>query len=65
MPSVAKLFDSMPSVFDAEKAGEILGVPTGYCVVAMTPLGYPDELPEPRPRKELSEIISYDRFASK
>lgn len=51
--------------FDAKKAGDILGVPVGYCVVAMTPLGYPDELPEARPRKELSEIIFYDRFGSK
>jgi len=51
--------------FDAKKAGEILGVPAGYCVVAMTPLGYPDEQPEAKPRKELSEIVFYDRFDSK
>ena len=29
--------------FDAEKAEEVLGVPEGYSVVAMTPLGYFDE----------------------
>ena len=51
--------------FDAQKAGEILGVPAGYCVVAMTPLGYPDEQPEAKPRKELSEIIFHDRFGSR
>ena len=51
--------------FDAQKAGEILGVPAGYCVVAITPLGYPDEQPEAKPRKELSEIIFHDRFGSK
>ena len=51
--------------FDAKKAEEILGVPSGYCIVAMTPLGYPDEQPEARPRKELSEIIFHDRFGSR
>jgi nitroreductase len=29
--------------FDAKKAETILGVPPGFCVVAMTPLGYPDQ----------------------
>lgn len=48
--------------FDAIKAAEILGVPEGYAVVSMTPLGYPDEEPNPRPRKELAEIVFYDKF---
>ena len=48
--------------FDALKAAEILGVPEGFAVVAMTPLGYPDEAPNPRPRKELNEIVFYDKF---
>jgi nitroreductase len=48
--------------FDAIKVAEILGVPEGFAVVAMTPLGYPDEEPNPRPRKELSEIVFYDKF---
>jgi nitroreductase len=48
--------------FDAKKVATILGVPQGFCVVAMTPLGYPDEEPPARPRKELSEIVFYDKF---
>jgi nitroreductase len=48
--------------FDAVKVAEILGVPEGFVVVSMTPLGYPDEAPNPRPRKELSEIVFYDKF---
>ena len=48
--------------FDAKKAGEVLGVPDGYSCVALLPLGYPDEQPEARPRKELSEIIFKDKF---
>ena len=47
---------------DAKKVAEILGVPAGFSVVAMTPLGYPVEDPEVRPRKELSEIVFNDRF---
>jgi nitroreductase len=50
--------------FDAKKVSTILGVPEGFCVVSMTPLGYPDEEPPIRPRKELSEIVFYDKFGS-
>jgi nitroreductase len=48
--------------FDAVKVADILGVPEGFVVVSMMPLGYPDEAPNPRSRKELSEIVFYDRF---
>jgi nitroreductase len=50
--------------FDARKAAEVLHVPETHAVVALTPLGYPDETPGVRPRKELSEIAVHDRFAS-
>jgi len=51
-------------LFDAKKVATILRVPSDSCVVEMTPLGYPEQEPEPRPRlrKELSEIIFYDRY---
>lgn len=48
--------------FDAKGAGAILAVPEGYSVVEMTPLGFPDESPETKPRKELSEIVFHDKF---
>lgn len=48
--------------FDENKVKEILDIPEGVRVVSITPLGYPDESPSPRPRKELDEIISYDKF---
>jgi nitroreductase len=51
-------------LFDAKKVGGILGVPPGFCVVSITPLGYPDQEPSPRPRKELSEIVFYDKYGS-
>jgi len=50
--------------FDAPRAEEALGVPEGYCVVEMTPLGYPDQEAKAPPRKELSEIVSYDKFGT-
>lgn len=51
--------------FDAPRAAEILGVPDGYSLVTLFPLGVPDEKPGPRPRKELSEIVYHDKFGLK
>jgi nitroreductase len=52
-------------LFDAKKAAAAVQLPPGYCVVAMTPLGYPDGEPRITTRKELSEIVSYDKFGGK
>jgi nitroreductase len=49
-------------LFDARKVEEILGIPENFCVVEMTPLGYPEFQPNPRPRKSLSEIVYHERF---
>ena len=49
-------------LFDAKKVASILEVPSGFCVVAMTPLGYPDQEPRPRPRRELSKTVFYDKY---
>ncbi|HEY92533.1 MAG TPA: nitroreductase [Dehalococcoidia bacterium] len=48
--------------FDAKLVADILQVPEGFCVVEMTPLGYPETKPEVKPRQELSEIVFYDKF---
>lgn len=48
--------------FDAEKAANILELPENVAVVEMIPLGYADEVPAIRPRKELSEIVFYDKY---
>lgn len=50
---------------DARKIGSILEVPEGFCVVSMTPLGYPAAEPKPVPRRELSEIVFRDKFGIK
>lgn len=47
--------------FDAKKAEEILNVPEGTVVVELLPLGYPVEIPQPPPRKELSEFVYYEK----
>lgn len=50
--------------FDAGKAATLVEVPEGFCVVALTPLGYPDHEPAARPRKDLAEIVFYDKFVN-
>lgn len=41
---------------------ELLGIPDQLKVVAMTPLGVPDETPAPKARKSLDEIVSWERY---
>jgi nitroreductase len=52
-------------LFDAQKVAEILKIPANYCVIEMTPLGYPEFQPNPRPRKELEEIVYREEFGKK
>ncbi len=49
-------------LFDNRKVSQTLGIPDDYCVVEMSPLGYPEFQPKPRPRKELGEIVFHDKF---
>ena len=51
--------------FDPKKAASLLEVTEGNCVVELTPLGYPAETKEPRPRKELAEIKFNGKWGSK
>ncbi|MDR1205741.1 MAG: nitroreductase family protein [Peptococcaceae bacterium] len=48
--------------FSAEKVKALLGIPEDVAVVAVTPIGYPAETPEARPRKAAEEVISYDKY---
>ncbi len=48
--------------FEEDEVKAILNVPDEVKVLALTPLGYPDEIPRFRGRKSLDEIISYDRY---
>jgi len=49
-------------LFDTLQAESVLNVPEGYHVVELMPVGYPDESPAARPRKELREILFYNNF---
>ncbi len=51
--------------FDAKKVAETLQVPEGVAVVAITPLGYPEQIPPAPPRKALSDFVHYDRFGKR
>ena len=44
---------------------EILGIPDELKVIAITPLGEPDEDKEPKDRKSLDEIVSWGKFGGK
>jgi nitroreductase len=48
--------------FFEEQIKEVLEIPDGVRVVAMTPLGYPAENPNEKPRKSLEEIVCYDKY---
>jgi nitroreductase len=48
--------------FDAEKLATYLDVPKNKVVTVCLSLGYPDETPEARPRKPLSELVFWNSF---
>jgi len=52
-------------VFQERLLKRALSVPRNIRVVALTPLGYPDEKPEPTARKSLDEISCKNRYIQK
>jgi nitroreductase len=48
--------------FKEEKVAEAIGVPTEAKVVAVAPLGYPAEESERTDRKNLTELVSYNKY---
>lgn len=48
--------------FNQDACRNLLNVPVNYKIVAMLPMGYPDQPPRSKERKALSEIVSQDRF---
>lgn len=48
--------------FEETEVKSILNIPENVRVLALTPLGYPDETPPYRGRKRLDEIVSYNGF---
>ena len=48
--------------FDSDMATETIGCPEGTRVVTIVTVGYPDEAPNPRPRKTFDEVAVYNHF---
>jgi len=48
--------------FDEEAVKNVLDIPEEIRVPAMFTVGYADEDPAPRPRKDLNQIVCYERY---
>ena len=48
--------------FNVQEVRDLLDIPEDVGVVALTPLGFPAEQPEPVWRKPLSEVTCYERY---
>jgi nitroreductase len=51
--------------FEEEKVKEILGIPKEVRVIGLMAVGYPDENPAPRARKNLNDIIYYEQYGKR
>lgn len=50
------------AAFNAKAAREVLGLPDEVEPLIFTPLGYPADQPKPKERKELAELVRYERW---
>ena len=48
--------------FNEDETKKIIRVPENVRVVAMTPLGYPNQSPSQKSRKNLDQIVSYEKY---
>lgn len=48
--------------FSQQEAKKILEIPEEYKIVTLMPLGYPADSPGPKDRKNLDELVSYEKF---
>ncbi len=48
--------------FNANEVSKALGLPRHVEPVVLTPLGYPDQRPDAKPRKELRDLVCWGRF---
>ena len=50
------------AAFNASAAREMLGLPNGVEPVAFSPLGYPNDLPEPKERRPIDDLVKWGRW---
>jgi nitroreductase len=48
-----------------ELVKNLLDIPDNFKVIALTPLGLPDETPTPKERKSLDAIVSWEKYGKK
>jgi len=48
--------------FNEEKIKKLLNIPESWNIVALISLGYPAEKPQPRKKKSIEEIVSFNKF---
>ncbi len=48
--------------FDPEAAHEVLGIPGDIEPIAFTPLGYADDKPKEKNRKDIGELVRYEHW---
>lgn len=48
--------------FDHARAEEYLKIPSGYALVSLIPLGYPDHAPSPPPRRAMADFVHFEQF---
>ena len=48
-----------------ELVKSLLDIPDNFRVIALTPLGLPDETPVSKDRKSLDAIVSWEKYGSK
>ena len=49
--------------FNEGEVKKVLDIPADVRVVALMPLGYPEYVPPPKPRKSLEEIVCYEKYS--
>jgi nitroreductase len=49
----------------SQEVRQVLNIPQNIDPITIIPLGYPDEIPEPKTVSSLEEMISYETFRRK
>lgn len=49
--------------FDQDASRKLLGVPPSAKIIELLPMGYPAGGPKPKKRKDLGEVVCYDKFS--
>lgn len=51
-------------IFDEPAVKKLLNIPENIRVVALSPLGVPDQQPKPRPRKNIQDVLFENKWGN-